>query len=120
MANQPRTGLSRLYHATRCSWAGLKVCWRNEQAFRQEVAAGVVLLPLALWLGADGVERALLGASLMLVLIAELANSALEAVVDRIGPERHELSARAKDIGSALVMVALVNVALVWGLILLT
>ncbi len=101
MANQRAHGLHRLLAATVYSWHGLTACWRNEQAFRQEVLACLMLGPLALWLGRSGVERALLVASLLLVLIAELANSGLEAVVDRIGRERHELSGRAKDIGSA-------------------
>ena len=105
--------------ATGHSWHGLRACWRSEEAFRQELLAGVVLLPLALWLGGSGVERALLIASLILVLIAELGNSGLEAVVDRIGPERHELSGRAKDIGSAVVLLALLNAVLVWVLVLL-
>lgn len=119
MVKPGRTGLRRLLAATGYSWAGLQACWRNEEAFRQEVLVCLVLVPLALWLGHSGVERALLAGSLLLVLIAELGNSGLEAVVDRIGPERHELSGRAKDIGSALVLLALVNAVLVWLLILL-
>lgn len=118
VANQARTGIRRLINATGYSWDGLRACWHNEEAFRQEVLAALVLLPLALWLGDSGVERALLLGSVMLVLIAELINSGLEAVVDRIGPERHELSKRAKDIGSALVLLALVDAGLVWGLVL--
>ena len=81
--------------------------------------AGVPLVPLALWLGDSGLERALLIAVWLLVLMFELVNSAIEAVVDRIGPEQHTLSGRAKDIGSAVVLVALINAALVWSLVLL-
>ncbi|HXH02487.1 MAG TPA: diacylglycerol kinase [Candidatus Competibacteraceae bacterium] len=119
MADQPYKGLRRLVNAAGHSWAGLRAAWRNEEAFRQEALACLLLVPLALWLGGNGAERALLAGSLALVLIAELLNSGIEAVVDRIGPERHELSGRAKDIGSAAVFVSLVNVALVWGLVLL-
>ena len=118
MGNQPHRGWRRIINAAGYSWAGLRAAWCNEEAFRQETLLCLVLLPLALWLGENGTERALLVGSLALVLIAELLNSGIEAVVDRIGAERHELSARAKDIGSAAVFVSLVNVALVWGLIL--
>jgi diacylglycerol kinase (ATP) len=97
---------------------GLKAAITHEEAFRLELMAMVVLLPLALWLGQGGVERALLVGSLLLVLLVELINSALEAVVDRVGVEHHELSGRAKDIGSAAVFIALTNVAVVWGLLL--
>lgn len=120
MANQPHNGLRRLINALGYSRAGLRACWHNEEAFRQEVLLCLLLAPLALWLGDTGIERALLLGTLLLVLIVELANSGLEAVVDRIGPERHELSRRAKDIGSAMVLLALVNVVLVWGLVLLS
>ena len=113
-----RTGLERVVKAAGYSWAGLKAAFRHEAAFRQEVALCVPLVPLGLWLGHTGIERALLVGCLLLVLIAELLNSAVESVVDRIGPEHHELSGRAKDIGSAAVFVALVNVAVVWGLVL--
>ena len=113
-----RTGLERVIKAAGYSWAGLKAAYRHEAAFRQEVALCIPLVPLGLWLGHTGVERALLVGCLLLVLVAELLNSAVEAVVDRIGPEHHALSGRAKDIGSAAVFVALANVALVWGLIL--
>ncbi len=111
--------LQRLLRAAGFSWAGLRAAWRGEPAFRLEVILLVPLLPLALWIGANGVERAILIGSLLLVLMAEILNSAVEAVVDRIGSERHQLSARAKDMGSAAVMIALVNVALVWLLIII-
>jgi diacylglycerol kinase (ATP) len=98
--------------------SGLRAALQNEAAFRQEAALCAVLTPLALWFGGTGVERALLVGSLALVLVAELLNSAVEAVVDRIGLEHHQLSGRAKDIGSAAVFISLVNVVAVWLLVL--
>ncbi|MDH3830263.1 MAG: diacylglycerol kinase [Gammaproteobacteria bacterium] len=119
MATDPgNTGIRRLIKASGYSMQGLAAAFRHETAFRQELAITVLLLPLALWLGQTGPERALLIAVWMLVPLFELMNSAIEAVVDRIGPEQHELSGRAKDIGSAAVLVALVNAAVVWLLIL--
>jgi diacylglycerol kinase (ATP) len=119
-AHKPgRTGLARLWHAAGYSLAGLRAAWRHEAAFRQEVLLCLPLVPLGLWLGANGVERALLLGSLGLVLAAELVNSAIEAAVDRHGPERHPLAGRAKDAGSAAVLVALVVAALTWLLLLL-
>jgi len=117
----PRKGLSdlgRVWRAAGYSAAGLKAAWRGETAFRQELALCVILAPLGLWLGRDGVERALLLGSLLLVLIVELLNSAIEAAVNRIGAERNELSGLAKDLGSAAVFVALLVVVLVWALVL--
>lgn len=111
-------GLARIIKATGYSMAGLKAAWRHETAFRQELALALVMIPLAMVLGATAVERALLSGSVILVLIVELVNSAIEAVVDRIGPERHELAGRAKDIGSAAVLLSLLNVVVIWGLIL--
>ncbi len=119
MANQPYTGLRRLIKAAHCSWAGLEAAWCNEEAFRQEGLLVLLLSPLALWLGDTPLERAALIGSLLLIMIVELLNSGIEATVDRIGPEHHELSGRAKDIGSAAVFVSLLNAAAVWGLILL-
>lgn len=113
------TDLARIVRAAGYSLGGLKAAMMREAAFRQELALFVVLAPLALWLGHDGVERALLLASLMLVLIVELLNSAVETVVNRIGTEHHELSGIAKDIGSAAVFIALVQVPVVWALILI-
>lgn len=113
-----KTGLRRLINATRYSADGLRAAFRHEDAFRQEVVASLLLVPLALWLGHSGVERALMAGSLLVVLVVELLNSAIEATVDRISLENHQLAKRAKDIGSAAVMVALANVLLVWGLIL--
>lgn len=119
MAYAQHKGWRRLINATGYSWAGLKAAWRNEEAFRQEALLCATLVPLALWLGDGAVERALLIGSLLGVVVVELLNSGIEAVVDRIGQERHELSGRAKDIGSAAVFVALLNAAIVWLLILL-
>ena len=111
--------VGRIARAARYSYAGLNDAVRHQAAFRQELLIGVVLVPLGLALGEDGVERALLLGSLVLVLIIELLNSAIETAVDRIGPEPNELSQRAKDMGSAAVFLSLVNVPLVWGLALL-
>ena len=108
-----RTGLSRMWHATGYSLAGLRAGW-GETAFRQEALAAMVLLPLAFWLGAGWVQVALLAGSVMLVMIVELLNTGIEAVVDRIGPEWHDLSKRAKDMGSAAVLLALLLALGVW------
>ena len=114
------TGLARILKAARCSMDGLTATLRNEAAFRQEVLLFVVMAPIGIWLGSTGVERALLVGSLIIVLIVELLNSAVEAVVDRIGMERHKLSGYAKDMGSAAVFLSLVNVFIVWVLVLLS
>jgi len=117
--NKPGTrGLAHVINAAGYSMKGLKAAFIHEEAFRLELMAMVVMLPLAIWLGQSAVEMALLIGSLLLVLFAELVNSAIEAVVDRIGVEHHELSGRAKDIGSAGVFIALIIVAVVWGLLL--
>jgi len=116
--NKPGTkGLKHILQAGGYSMKGLKAAITHEEAFRLELIAMVVMVPLAVWLGQNAVEYALLIGSLLLVLIVELINSALEAVVDRVGVEHHELSGRAKDIGSAAVFVALMNVLLIWGVI---
>ncbi len=112
-------GPARVLKAARWSWQGLCAAWRHESSFRLEVCLFVVLGPLALWLGNDGVERALLFASLTLVLAMELANSAIEAVIERYGNQHHELAGRAKDMGSAAVFVLMVNVVVCWSAILL-
>lgn len=111
-------GVARIARAFGWSMAGLRAAFTGEAAFRQEVAVAVVMAPVAVWLGRTAVERSLLISSLLLVLLAELLNSAIEAVVDRVGEERHPLSGRAKDIGSAAVFVSLVNAAVIWLLIL--
>ena len=112
------TGLRRLLNAARYSFDGLAAAL-SEAAFRQELALSAVLIPLGLYLGHGGVERALLIGSVLLVLIVELLNSAVEAVVDRVSVENHALSKRAKDLGSAAVLVSLLNALVVW-LVLLT
>ncbi len=99
------------------SMAGIKAAWKNEQAFRWEATIVLLMMPVGFWLGRTAVERALLIACSMSVLITELLNSAVEAVVDRIGPERHELSKRAKDLGSAAAFISMITAAVVWGLI---
>jgi diacylglycerol kinase (ATP) len=114
-----KTGVARLLSASMCSLKGLVAAFRHEDAFRMDVLLAAVLIPTALALDLDALQKALLVASVLLVLIVELVNSAIEAAVDRISLERHPLAARAKDIGSAAVMVSLVNLGCVWALILL-
>ncbi|CAG7856170.1 hypothetical protein MCAMS1_00562 [biofilm metagenome] len=114
MANQNEKGLKRILNACIFSYYGYKATWEHEEAFRQEVLLFVVTTPLALWLGETVIEKLLLIGSLVLVLLVELLNSAIEAVVDRVGLERHELSGRAKDIGSAAVNLSLVWAAITW------
>lgn len=111
-------GPGRVLKAARWSLQGLQAAWLHESSFRLEVCLLVVLAPLGLWLGQTPVERALLVGSLLLVLAIELLNSAIEAVIERYGPEIHELAGRAKDMGSAAVFVLMMNVVLTWGLIL--
>jgi diacylglycerol kinase (ATP) len=113
-----KTGLRRLINAAGYSVSGLAAAARHEDAFRQELMLVAVMVPLGLWLGGSGAERALLVGSVLLVLIVELLNSAVEAAVDRVSLDDHSLAKRAKDIGSAAVMLSLVNVAVVWLLIL--
>ncbi len=112
-----RAGLARLQAALRYSLAGLAGAYRNETAFRQEVLLAAVLLPLALLLPATATQKALLCGAVLLVLAVELLNSAIEATVDRVSLQVHELAKRAKDLGSAAVLVSLVNCVLVWGLV---
>lgn len=117
--NKPdHSGLYHVYQAMLYSFKGLAAAIRYEEAFRLELMAMVVMLPLGLWLGNSGIERALLVGALLLVLIVELINSAIEAIVDRVSLEHHVLSGRAKDIGSAAVFMTLVNVSVIWGLVL--
>ena len=110
-----RTGLDRIIHAAGYSWAGLKAAYTGESAFRQETWLCVIAAPLSYWLAKSWEQAALLLGSLVLVLIVELLNSAVEAVVDRVSFERHELSKRAKDIASAAVLMALLLAAGVWS-----
>jgi diacylglycerol kinase (ATP) len=109
-----RSGLSRIVHAARFSFAGLRAGWA-EAAFRQEAVAAAVLVPLAFWLGRSWVETALLAGSVLIVMMVELLNTAIEAAVDRIGPEWHSLSKRAKDMGSAAVLLTLVLCSGIWA-----
>ena len=125
MANEDgrRTGalsVARLFRAARYSLAGLRDATRLHPSFRLEVALAAALTPVALWLGDGGVQWALMLGSLLLVLILELVNSAVETAVDRMGTEPNELSRQAKDIASAAVLLGLLNVPLVWGLVLLS
>ena len=108
-----RTGLSRVWNAAGYSFAGLRAGW-NETAFRQETLAAIFLVPVAFWLGGGWVETALLAGSVLIVMITELLNTAIEAVVDRVGPEWHALSKRAKDMGSAAVLLSLVLCSGIW------
>ena len=113
-----KTGLRRVWNAMFYSIEGLRAAYRHEDAFRQEVLLAVLLIPLALFLPASGLGKALMIASVLLVLIVELLNSAVEATVDRVSLEHHRLAKRAKDIGSAAVMMSLANVVVVWLLVL--
>ena len=115
-----KTGLRRVCNALGYSLAGLAAAYRNEDAFRQEVLLAVILVPLAFYLGDGAITRALMIASVLLVIIVELLNSAIEATVDRISLENHSLAKRAKDIGSAAVLLSLVNLVVVWGLLIFT
>jgi diacylglycerol kinase (ATP) len=114
-----RSSLQRIVDATRYSLAGFTAALRYEDAFRQELIAVAVLAPVGWMLAENGTQRALLIGSLLIVLLVELLNSAVEAVVDRVSMERHDLAKRAKDLGSAAVMLAIANAVLVWALVLL-
>ena len=111
--------IARLIRAVGYSCRGLRDAFLDEPAFRQEVILAVVLIPVAVWLGENAIERALMIGALLLVLIVELLNSAIESVVDRIGSERHDLSRKAKDLASAAVFVSLALVVVIWALLLL-
>lgn len=113
-----KTGLRRLWNAFGYSRAGFCAAYQHEDAFRQEVLLATILIPLAIFLPVSMVSKALMIASVLLVMMVELLNSAVEATVDRISLENHDLAKRAKDIGSAAVLVSLVNVAVIWGLLL--
>jgi diacylglycerol kinase (ATP) len=113
-----RRGAVRLLRALAASWRGLRAAYREEAAFRQELALALIVIPLACWLGRNGVERALLVAPMLLTLIVELINSAIEATLDRIGFERHVLAGFAKDVGSAAVFVSFLLLGAVWLLVL--
>jgi len=115
---KPR-GLKRVLAACGNSWGGFVGAWREEEAFRQECLLALILIPAGLWLGGSGIARALLVAPVLLILIVELLNSAVEAAIDRIGAERHALSGLAKDLGSAAVFVSFVLLVATWALVLL-
>lgn len=110
-------GLGRVMKAARYSWQGFKASWQTEAAFREEAVLAAIMVPLALWLDLPAVEKALLVVTVLLVLVVELINSALEAVVDRVGLEHHVLSGKAKDVGSAAVFTMLLITGLTWVLI---
>ena len=117
MAKPDNTGIRRILRATKFSAQGLAQAWQHEAAFRQELVLVLILVPVAAWLGQTALERAALIGCCLIVLIVELINSAIEAAIDRHGDEHHELSGRAKDMGSAAVFISLLLVAVVWGLI---
>lgn len=113
-----KTGLVRLWNALGYSRDGIKAAWRHEAAFREEILLASIAIPLAIFLGKTGVDRALLIGSILFILIVEILNSAIEAVVDKASPEKHELAKRAKDMGSAAVLFSLINAAVVWACLL--
>lgn len=113
-----RTGLRRIWNAFWNSLEGFRAAFRHEDAFRQEVLLAAILIPLALWLDVSHISKALMIVSVLLVIIVELINSAIEATVDRISLDKHDLAKRAKDIGSAAVLASLANLVAVWSLVL--
>lgn len=118
MASDQNHGLRHILVALRYSWQGLCAAWRKEEAFRQEVVVALIAAPVAWFVGETSLERALLIAVVLQVLVVELLNTGIENVVDRIGHDPHKLSGRAKDVGSAAVMMAIVLAAVVWGVLL--
>ena len=118
MAESKLKGLARMRKASLYSWQGFRAAWCHEAAFREETVLALVLVPLGLYLGANGVEKALLVASVMLLPLVEILNSAIEAAIDRQGREPHELAGRAKDMGSAAVALAIALMVVVWILVL--
>ena len=119
MSKPGNTGLKRIIKAFGYSWQGLKALCKHEAAFRQELVLAVILIPLAFYLGRSPLETAILIIPIFIILIAEMLNSAIEAVVDRIGEEKHELAGRAKDIGSMTVLTAFILLLTTWGIILI-
>lgn len=113
-----KKGLPRLWNALGYSRDGLAAAWKNEAAFREEILLASITMPLAIYLGKTGVERALMLGSILLILIVEILNSAIEAIVDKASPEMHELAKRAKDMGSAAVLFSLINAAIIWACVL--
>ena len=119
MADQGVSGIKRIFNAIGYSYAGLVAAFKNEAAFRQELVLVAILIPVGYWLGEGGIEKVLLISSLLLILIVELINSAIECAIDRISSEQHELSGRAKDIASAAVFLSLLNATVIWFLLLI-
>ncbi|UCB55435.1 MAG: diacylglycerol kinase [Thiotrichales bacterium] len=119
MGKTGATGLKRIINATGYSWLGLKAAYKHESAFRQELWLAIIMVPLGLYLGQDWTDKAALACSVLFVLVVELLNSAIEAVVDRFGDEPHTLSGRAKDMGSAAVFISLIITAIVWAAVLI-
>lgn len=113
-----KKGLTRLWNALGYSRDGIGAAWTNEAAFREEILLAAVTIPLAFYLGKNGVERALMIGAILLILIVEILNSAVEAVVDKASPEKSELAKRAKDMGSAAVLFSLINAAVIWACVL--
>lgn len=113
-----KKGLTRLWNALGYSRDGIAAAWHHEAAFREEILLATIAIPLAFYLGKTGVERALLVGSVILILIVEILNSAVEAVVDKASPEMHDLAKRAKDMGSAAVLFSLINAATIWACVL--
>ena len=117
-SHRSRSGVARIWRATAYSLAGLKSAWQTEAAFRQELLLAVILIPIAVWIPGTLTQRALLIACVLVVLLVELLNSAIESTVDRVSLDDHELAKRAKDVGSAAVLIALLNLLVVWALVL--
>lgn len=117
MTKPGNKGIKRLLAAFRFSWLGFKAAWHQEEAFRQECMLGLIMIPAAFWLGQTTIERLLLVLTCLFVFSAEIVNTAIESVVDRIGEEIHPLSGQAKDLGSLLVLISLTALLLTWGLI---
>lgn len=113
------SGIRRIISASKYSAKGLKFAWKNEAAFRQEVCLLIILTPLAFWLGETAMQQAVMIGCCFIVLITELLNTAVEAVVDRIGPEHHKLAGSAKDTGSAAVLISIIMTVVVWALIII-
>ena len=118
MGDGTNKGFKRLVNAFFYSVAGFKAAWKNEEAFRQEIMAGIIIVPAGLFLGETGTQRALLVLSFLIIPLVELLNTAVEATVDRVGMEKHELAGRAKDLGSASVFLSIFIAAIVWMLVL--
>lgn len=117
MGDGTNRGISRIINATKYSAAGFKAAWINEEAFRQEILLAILIVPLGMWLGRSWTQRAILIGIYFIIPLTELLNSAIEAIVDRVGQERHELSGRAKDLGSAAVVLSICIASIVWVII---